>query len=138
MHGASAFLFIFLGIGAVALFTFLAVTSFSENRAKERLAYYRHETYKKLSEQPPEQAQHVIRAMRAEEQIRQQKLLEGLKLGGLITSIVGLTLGVFLYALTDQAVALVGLIPLGVGLAMLVYATLLAPKPETDRDRSPR
>jgi hypothetical protein len=123
------FLFIFLGIASVALFTFLAVDTFSEKRAKERVAYYQHETYKKLSEQPPEQAEHVIRVMREEERLRQRKQLEGLKLGGLITGTVGLTLGVFLYVLTTEAVAFVGLIPLGIGLAMLIYATLLAPKP---------
>ena len=123
------FLFIFLSIASVALFTYLAVDTFTEKRAKERVAYYQHETYKKLSEQPAEQAEHVLRIMREEERLRQQKQLEGLKLGGLIVSLVGLTLGVFLYVLTTEAVAFVGLIPLGIGLAMLIYATLLAPKP---------
>lgn len=122
------FLFIFLAIGAVAMFTFLAVVTFVENRAKERIEYYKHETFKKLAEQTPEKSMQVLEAIRQDQRSAYRKKLEGMKLGGLITTMVGITLGIFLYWMTGMPVALVGLIPLGVGLAMLLYAFFMAPK----------
>jgi hypothetical protein len=131
-----------VAIGAVALFTFLAVTTWSENRAKERSEYYRHETYKKLAEQPSDQGAQVLEVMRTEERIKHRKMLEGIKLGGLVTTFVGIGLGVMLYTLAEPEVAAVGLVPLGVGLALLLYATILAPRDVTElpgpRDDSSR
>jgi hypothetical protein len=127
----TGFFFIFLGIGAIALFSFLSVATFSDNRRKERIEYYRHETLKKLAEQPAEQSEPVLEALRVEEQIRHRKGLEGIKLTGLIMTTIGLGLGIFLYAIVpDEAVALVGLIPLAIGVAFLVYGTMMAPAPD--------
>src|SRR5262245_10427500 len=42
--------FLFLGVGAVCLFSFLAVASWTDARRREREAYYRSEAIKKLSE----------------------------------------------------------------------------------------
>ena len=126
--------FFFLAVGAFSLFTFLAVTVFVENRAKERLSYHRHEALKKLADSPVEAADRVLALMREEERNRQRKVLEGLKLGGLITCGAGLSVSVFLFFLDagePDGVALVGLIPLFVGMAMLVYALFLAPRPES-------
>jgi hypothetical protein len=41
---------LFLSIGAIALFSFLAVASWSDNRRKERSANYRSETIRKIEE----------------------------------------------------------------------------------------
>jgi len=123
-------LFLFLAAGAMALFTFLAVAVFTENRSKERISYHKSETLKKLADSPPESAQKVLELMQAEDRIKRRRMLEGLKLGGLITTGVGVGLTLFLYFLdADQpdGVFMVGFIPLFVGLAMLLYATLLAP-----------
>ena len=124
-------IFLFLAVGAFSLFTFLAVAVFAENRAKERMSYHRHETLKRLAEASTEGAERVLAMMREQERSRQRKVLEGLKLGGLIAVGVGLSLPVFLYYLdVEDGVPLVGLIPLLVGMAMLTYALVLAPRPE--------
>ena len=123
-------LFLFLAVASLALFTFLAVAVFAENRSKERVSYYKSETLKKLAESPPESAQKVVELLREDERIKRLRMLEGLKLGGLITFGVGLGLSIFLYFLdADQpdGVFMVGFIPAFIGLAMLLYATLLAP-----------
>jgi len=57
-------LFLFLAAGAMALFTFLAVAVFTDNRSKERMAYHKSETLKKLAESPPESAQSRRKAPR--------------------------------------------------------------------------
>jgi len=123
-------LFLFLAVGAMALFTFLAVSVFSESRTKERLSYHRHETLKKLAESTEQGAAKVLELMHEEDRLKRRRQLEGLKLGGLIVAGVGLALTLFLYFLdADQpdGVFIVGFIPLFVGLAMLLYATVLAP-----------
>ena len=42
--------FLFLAIGAIALFTFLSIATFSGIRQAEREAYYKAETLKKIAE----------------------------------------------------------------------------------------
>jgi len=115
-------------VGALALFTFLAVASYADARTKERLSYYRNETFKKLAEQSGDGADRVLEMIREEEQIDQRRRLEGLKLGGLITTMVGIGTMVFLGVLAAE-IALAGLIPLLIGLSLLAYVFLLAPKP---------
>jgi hypothetical protein len=122
-------IFLFLAVGAMALFTFLAVAVYVEHRTKERMSYHRHETLKKLAESDQQSATKVLELMREEDRLKRRRLLEGLKLAGLIVTGVGLGLTLFLFYLdADQpgGVFFVGLIPLFVGLAMLLYATLLA------------
>ena len=56
---------------------------------------------------------------------------EGMKLGGLITAASGIGIMIFFRAMEDpnaKAVFLVGAIPLLIGLALMAYAYLLAPK----------
>jgi uncharacterized membrane protein (GlpM family) len=58
-----------------------------------------------------------------------KRRLEGMKLGGLITAVVGIGVMALLRGLvSDEPVYLAGLIPLLVGLAVLTYTFLLAPK----------
>lgn len=140
MLGSEPFLFLFLGCAAVALFTFLAVAAYSDGRTKERVAYYKQETLKKMAEQPPEQARVVLEVIRQEERLKHRKGLEGIKLTGLIMTMIGIGLFVFLYMLVPgRGVAFVGLLPFGIGLAFLLYGTLMASRPEElvpgDQDR---
>jgi len=126
-------IFAFLAVGAIALFTFLAVAVYADSRAKERISQHRHETLKKLAEGPDDGAARVLEVMREEEKSRRRRQREGLKLGGLITMVVGIALSLFLYYLDAEqphGVFLVGLIPLSVGLAMLSYVLLLSKEPE--------
>jgi uncharacterized membrane protein (GlpM family) len=52
-----------------------------------------------------------------------------MKLGGLITAVVGIGVMALLHGLVhDEPVYLAGLIPLLIGLALLTYTFILAPK----------
>jgi hypothetical protein len=54
---------------------------------------------------------------------------QGLMIGGLVTLAVGISLGVLLYNIADEAgVWSVGLIPGGIGVALLVSAFIVRPK----------
>ena len=49
MFGGStaAYVYLFLSVGAVGMFSFIAVASWADARRKEREAYYKSETLKK-------------------------------------------------------------------------------------------
>src|ERR1700733_7575716 len=117
-------------VGSIALFSFLAVAAWADSRRKEREAYYRSETLKKIAESPAEGAKIAMQLMQEREKPAVKRSVEGVKLGGLITGAVGIGLMVFLHAVDhDDAAYMIGLIPLLIGVALLVYAFLLAPKP---------
>jgi len=116
-------------VGSIALFSFLAVASWSDARRKEREMYYKNETLKKIAESSGEGAKAAIELMREQEKNAVKRRLEGMKLGGLITAVVGIGVMVLLHGLEhDEPVYLAGLIPLLIGLALLIYPFLLAPK----------
>jgi ferric-dicitrate binding protein FerR (iron transport regulator) len=126
-------LFMFLAVASVAMFSFIAVATWSGERRKEREAYYRSETIKRVAELQGTGSQTAIEVLREEERIANRRRNEGQKLGGLVTLAVGIGLIVFLRpmmaAVHDPAPAyLVGFIPALIGLALLVYAYALAPK----------
>ena len=120
-------LFFFLSVGAVALFSFIAVVNWAESRRKEREAYYRSETLKKIVESPGAGATAALEFLREEEKNRGRKAREGLKLGGLIMTGIGIGVGIMFWGI-KPATALVGAIPLFIGLAMLAYALYFAPQ----------
>jgi hypothetical protein len=116
-------------VGSIALFSFLAVASWSDARRREREAYYKNETLKKIAESSGEGARAAIELLREQEKSTVKRRLEGMKLGGLITAVVGIGVMVLLHGLEhDEPVYLAGLIPLLIGVALLTYAFLLAPK----------
>jgi len=116
-------------IGSIALFSFLSVAAWSDARRKEREEYYRSETLKKIAESSGEGAKAAIELMREQNKNITKRRLEGMKLGGLITAVVGIGVMALLRGLvSSEPVYLVGLIPLLVGLAVLTYTFLLAPK----------
>lgn len=127
-------LWIFLSVGAVAMFAvFIPLLSWIESRRKEREAYYRAETLRRVSESSGEGAKATLELLWEENRQKQRQTREGLKIGGLINIGVGLGLLPFLkMLLPGQAVYLCGLIPLMVGVAMLVYVYVLA-APVADR-----
>jgi hypothetical protein len=130
-------LFIVPAVGAVALFTFLAVASWAESRQKEREAFYRSETLRKAIEQGGESAQSVLQIMREDELQKMRRRIDGLRLGGLITAAVGTGLMVFLYAMVpDEPVWLVGVIPLLIGIVLAGYGFLSRADP-VDAKRLP-
>ncbi|MGA2964644.1 MAG: hypothetical protein ABSD64_00420 [Terriglobales bacterium] len=116
-------------VGSIALFSFLAVASWSDGRRKEREAYYRSETLKKIAESSGEGAKSALELLREQEKNAAKRRLEGMKLGGLITLAVGIGMMVFLHGVEHSEPAyLVGVIPLLIGFILAAYAFLLAPK----------
>lgn len=116
-------------VGSIALFSFLGVTTWSDARRKEREAYYTSEAMKKIAESSGEGARLAVEYFRERERRQRGRWLEGLKLGGLITAAVGIGLMALLHGLNRQgSTYLVGLIPLLIGVALLVYVYILPPK----------
>ena len=126
-------LWMFLSIGAVALFVvFIPLTSWIDSQRREREAFYKAETMRRLTESSSEGAKAAIELLREQDRMERTKKREGMKIGGLINIAIGVALMVFLHALvTDGApVYLCGLIPGLIGVALLAYALFLAPKVE--------
>jgi hypothetical protein len=119
---------LFLSTGAIALFSFIAVATWSDNRRREREAYYKSEALKKIAETQGDNAV-AVAVLREEERNTLRRRREGIKLGGLVTTAVGIGMMVFLRAIVpDRPVYLVGLIPLLIGVVLLAYSYILAPK----------
>jgi hypothetical protein len=116
-------------VGSIAVFSFLTATIWVEARRKEREAYYKSETLKKIAESSGEGARGAIELIREQQTSSAKRRREGMKLGGLITAVVGIGVLALLHGLVrDEPVYLAGLIPLLVGAALLTYTFLLAPK----------
>ena len=118
-------------VGSIALFSFLAVATWSDARRREREAYYRGETLKKIAESSGESARSALELLREQEKNATRRRQEGMKLGGLITTAVGIGVMVLLYGLVPREegpVYLSGFIPFLVGTALLVYVFAFGPK----------
>lgn len=142
-HGegaAAAGFFLFLSVLIISIFSFISIAIWTEARRKEREAYYKAESLRRLAEMPGDGAKYVIEMMREEERNRQMQALsseakqnEGMKIGGLVTIGVGVALAVLISSTGGVARGIgVGLIPALIGVALLVYALFLAPKPGND------
>jgi Flp pilus assembly protein TadB len=124
-------IFLFLSVASVALFSFVAVAVWSSERRREREAYYRSETLRKIAETQGAGGSSAIEFLREEEKNAVRRRQEGLKVGGLITVAVGVGMMVFIAAVDRRGTEpayLVGLIPLLIGVALLSYTFFLAPK----------
>jgi hypothetical protein len=123
-------LWLFLSVGAVALFVvFIPTVHWLDTRRKEREAYYKSETIRRLAEAPGDTAKNALELLREEDRLTRLKTIEGLKVGGLITLGVGVGLIIFLRSLMGGGQGspyLCGLIPGMVGVGMLVYAFFMA------------
>lgn len=123
--------FLFLSVAAVALFSFVAVATWATERRKEREAYYRSETIRKVLEAEAAGQSTVVEFLREQQRNAARQRREGQKLGGLITTAVGVGLMILIAAVTrdePEPVYLAGLIPVLIGVALLGYAYFLAPK----------
>jgi DNA integrity scanning protein DisA with diadenylate cyclase activity len=120
----------FLSVGAVALFVvFIPTVTFLDSRRKEREAFYKADTFRRMAEASGEGAKAAVELLREEERIKARKSLEGMKIGGLVTLAVGVALVILLWSQHDRSY-LVGLIPGLIGAALLSYALFLAPPVE--------
>jgi hypothetical protein len=120
-------MWIFLSVGAVALFVvFIPTVSWIDGRRKEREAFYKAETIRRITEASPDGSKAAIDLMREQDRIARRNVREGLKIGGLICVGVGVGLLVALPGLAGSHVAMVGAIPALLGAGMLAYAYFFA------------
>lgn len=123
-------LWVFLSIGAVSLFViFIPTVTWIDKQHKERIAFYKAETIRRITEASGEGAKAAIELMREESRMERIKKYEGLKLGGLICIGVGAAMVIFMRVMVGSdpdTPYLVGLIPGFVGVALLVYVYALA------------
>jgi hypothetical protein len=129
-----AFVGLVPAVGAVALFGFLAVASWSEERRKERESFYRSEVLKKLIESPGADAAPILEMIREEENRQLRRRRDGLLLGGLITGAAGAGFMFFLgQVANDRPIWGLGLIPFLIGVILTVFGLFFAQKPGPPR-----
>jgi hypothetical protein len=129
MNETAAMLILFgLGVIAVAGIGFLAWLHY---RFEERKVFRRSDSMRRIAEQPGEAASQTLAFLRAEERIRHVRQREGLRLGGLLTTVsgVGMVIGLLPAAVT-RPYAGMGLIPAAIGAGLLFYATKWMPEPD--------
>ena len=123
-------MWLFLSVGAVCLFAvFIPLITWIENRRKEREAFYKADTMRRIVETSGEGAKAAIELMREEDRLKRIKKLEEFKLAGIINLGVGVGLTIFLRVLLGSGSGspfLCGLIPGFIGIGLLVYAYFLA------------
>jgi hypothetical protein len=130
----------FLAISVVSVFSFASIAVWVEGRRKEREAYYKAESMRRIAEMPGDGAKNVIEVMREEERILKgrevaaaAKKREGMIIGGLVNIGIGVGMMVFLYFLTldhkdgPAHVYLSGLIMVFIGLPLLLYGLWMKP-----------
>ncbi len=128
-------LFIVPMAGIVGVFSFLSVTAWTQGRQREREAFYKSETLRRITEATGEGAKAAMELLRDEARREAIKTREGLKIGGLICVGVGAALVIFLRVLLGPggvetggagSAYLCGLIPGFIGVAMLIYVYFMA------------
>ncbi len=122
-------LFLFLSVLMICVFSFVSIAVWTEGRRKEREAYYKGESMRRLSELPGDGAKYVIEMMKEEERIRREKeemqeikQREGLKIGGLVN--IGVGVGLYLMMRQVGAPPMIGAIPGMIGVALLAYVLI--------------
>jgi hypothetical protein len=126
----NAGMWIFLSIGAISLFAiFIPTVTWIDKQHKEREAFYKAETIRRVAEASGEGAKAALELLQQQSRFERQKGREGMKIGGLVCIGVGAAMVIFLkvQTATDPGTPyLVGLIPTFVGVALLIYVYLLA------------
>ena len=123
--------FVFLIVASIAFFSYLSIMSFVNGRRKERDAYYRNETVRRLTESQGAGAAATIDVLREEDRLQIRRRVESIKLSGLVTVAIGLGLMVFFFFVdhdTREIGVSLGSVPLLVGASLLLYVYALAPK----------
>jgi uncharacterized membrane protein YeaQ/YmgE (transglycosylase-associated protein family) len=126
----SAGLWIFLSIGAICLFAiFIPTVTWIDKQHKEREAFYKAETIRRVAEASGEGAKAALELLKAQSRIERQKGREGMKIGGLVCIAVGVAIMIFLKIQTatdPTAPYMAGLIPAFIGAALLIYVYFMA------------
>ena len=123
------FLIVLLVLSVPLLVIMIPMKVWIGSQRKEREAFYKADTLRRVAEASGDGARAAIEMMREEERLKRIKTLEGLKVGGIINLCVGVALVIFLRSLLGAghgSASLCGLIPGFMGIGMLVYAFFLA------------
>jgi hypothetical protein len=111
----------------LVVFSFVTVLHWIDSQRKERDAFYKAETLRRVTEASGEGAKAAIELMHEDERIKQVKTREGMKIGGLINIGVGVGVMIFLHELLPgTAIYLSGSIPALIGVGLITYVFLLA------------
>ncbi len=113
-------------VSTVAFFTFLSIIFWVSYRKQEREAFYKSETLRRITEAPGEGAKAAIELLKEDDRLKRINTREGLKIGGVVCIGVGIALVIFLWTLIGPKVALCGLIPGFIGVALLMYLFFMA------------
>jgi hypothetical protein len=109
------------------VFAFVSVLHWIDSQRKERDAFYKAETIRRVTEASGEGAKAALELMKADERLKRTKAREGLKIGGLINIGAGVGVMIFLHELLPgTAIYLSGSIPALIGVGFLAYVFLLA------------
>jgi hypothetical protein len=122
----------FLGFWALVAFTLVSVARWANRARRGSEEYYKTSALAKIAEMQEAAGEAAPSEwFREQEKAASKRRREGQKLGGMVTAAIGIALMIFLRSLPSPAAQqsfLVGLIPLFMGIALLSYAFLLAPK----------
>jgi hypothetical protein len=127
-----AFWFPALLLVFVAILSFAAVATWAFQRRKERESLYYHETVRKIAELHGAEA--VLDYMRETDKVKTRRIGNGFILGGILAIFGGAALTFLLLAAVvipsggGGYIHFVGLIPVLVGIGLLVYALVFAPR----------
>jgi hypothetical protein len=126
-------LWAFLSVGAVVMFgIFIPVVTWMDSRRKEREAFYKAETFRRVAEASGEGAKAAVQLLREEDRLKRIKMIEGLKIGGIVNICIGIGLMIFLRAMLGGGSGspyLCGMIPGMIGVGLLASGFLVAPPP---------
>jgi hypothetical protein len=114
-------------VAIVATFTFVIVVHWVDSQRKEREAFYKAETLRRITEASGEGATAALELLHENELLKRVKAREGLKISGLINIGVGVGVMIFLHELLKgTAIYLCGLIPALIGVGFIAYVYILA------------
>src|ERR1035437_2170334 len=89
-------------VAIISVFTMIIFAIWFGTRKREREAFYKAETMRRITESSREGAKAAIDLLREEEHLKRIKAREGMKIGGLICLAVGVALIIFLRMLVHK------------------------------------
>jgi len=127
LDNPQTFAFLIPIVAIVGGLTFVTVAHWLDTQRKEREAYYKSETLRRITEASGEGAKAAIELMHQDARLKRLRAREGMKISGLVNLGAGIGVMVFLHELLKgTAIYLCGMIPALVGVGFLVYVFLLA------------
>ena len=120
----------------IGAFSMISVIVWAESRRKERESFHQHQTYQKMLDSSSS-ADTVVAFIQDQEdrqrRDQEREKIRGLRMGGVITAAVGVSLTAFLFFIAPGVpVYLVGLMVLGPGLVLCYFGFSASPADGAD------